>query len=340
MNGFNLEIRYWDDAFRPQIATTALGFLRQLEGLTIVDIAGRDKQRCRVLTTLIHGNEPSGFIGCHLWLRSNAVAATNLRIIICNPEAARRKPIFTNRYLDHGEDLNRFFHSRIQPEHAITQRAHAIAAAIREVSPEAVLDLHNTSGSSPAFGVAVSEQANILDLVSLFTERLILTGLRVGALMELGFNAPVATIECGGASDANSHQIATDGIYRYFSRDNLFDRHAGQVRVHRHPIRVELKGDASVGFSHHRLPTTDVTLRADIEQLNQQHTCAGEFIGWCDPDAKLPLSAIDEQGCDQIDQLLEQKNGCLFARIEMQLFMVTTVAEIATNDCLFYATRE
>ena len=101
MSVLNSEITYLNDDFRSQIEPTALGFLRQLKGLTIFDIKGADQSRTRVVTTLIHGNEPSGFIACHLWLRSQSVPATNLRIIICNPEAARAKPIFTNRYVAH-----------------------------------------------------------------------------------------------------------------------------------------------------------------------------------------------------------------------------------------------
>jgi hypothetical protein len=101
-----------------------------------------------------------------------------------------------------------------------------------------------------------------------------------------------------------------------------------------------LVGEASVGFSHNRLPTTDITLNADIEQLNRQKTSPGEFLGWCDPNQPIPLQAIDEKGVEQIDKLIEQKNGCLFAKQSMQLFMATTILEIATRDCLFYATLE
>jgi len=85
----NVNIKYFDESFRSQIEPTALGFLRQLEGLSIFDIKGRDQTRTRVIATLIHGNEPSGFIACHLWLRSSDVPATNLRILFCNPEAAK-----------------------------------------------------------------------------------------------------------------------------------------------------------------------------------------------------------------------------------------------------------
>jgi hypothetical protein len=340
MKLLDASVNYYDDNFRSQIKPTALGFLRQLKGLSIFDLKGKDPSRTRVVTTLIHGNEPSGFIASHLWLRSESIPATNIRIILCNPEAARNKPIFTHRYLGRCEDLNRFFSAPDDDQSEVVLRARQIKQAVREVNPEAVIDLHNTSGASPAFGVAVCEDAPVLDLVSLFSKRLILTGLSVGAIMEQSFNAPIATIECGGSNEIFSHQIATDGLHEYFTRDNLFKPHSNNVEVHRHPLRVELVGDASVGFSHTRLPTTDITLRADVEQLNQQYTPAGEFLGWYDPEQPLPIKAMDEQGVDQIYRILEQKNGCLFASQKLQLFMVTTTTEIATNDCLFYATAE
>ncbi len=342
MSLLTTSISYFDQDFRCQIEPTALGFLRQLKGLSIFDIPGKDTSRTRVVTTLIHGNEPSGFIACHLWLRSRDVPATNIRIIICNPEAARTKPIFSNRYLAHSEDLNRFFSAPEEDTSEVAVRARQVKQAVLEVSPEAVIDLHNTSGASPAFGVAVEESERVLDLVGLFTGKLILTGLSVGAIMEQSFDAPIVTIECGGANEIYSHQVATDGLHEYVSREALFasELSSKRVEVHRHPLRVELLGEASVGFSHHQLPTTDITLRADIEQLNRQYTPAGEFIGWYQAEQPLPLKAIDDEGVDQINNLIELKNGCLFAKQTMQFFMVTTILEIATNDCLFYATAE
>ncbi|WP_444995479.1 hypothetical protein [Aliikangiella sp. IMCC44359] len=329
---------YFDDNFRKQIKPTALGFLRQLSGLSIFDIKGKDTSRTRVVTTLIHGNEPSGFIASHLWLLSDSQPETNIRLIICNPEAAKNKPIFSHRYIANSEDLNRYFSASISDSSEVAIRASQIMQAINEVKPEAIVDLHNTSGSSPAFAVAVNECEKTLALASLFTNKIILTGLSVGALMEQSFNAPIITLECGGASEIYSHQVATDGLYNYFTRANLFLGEEHNILVHRHPIRVELVADASVGFSHNRLPTTDITLRADVEQLNKDITPAGEFLGWYDVKQGLPLQAIDEQGNEQIHQLIETKNGCFFTRQTMQLFMVTTILEIATRDCLFYAT--
>jgi hypothetical protein len=42
------------------IAETVYGFLAQLGGPTAIHITGHDTRRCRVVVTLLHGNEPSG----------------------------------------------------------------------------------------------------------------------------------------------------------------------------------------------------------------------------------------------------------------------------------------
>ena len=140
------------------------------------------------------------------------------------------------------------------------------------------------------------------------------------------------------ANDIASHQVATEGFEKFISQDIIFTDSVSQIKVLRNPIRVELINDASVGFAQHRLPTTDITLRADIETLNKMATAEGEFIGWCDKDTPLPLEAIDASGDDQISTYFENRNGCLFTKREIHFFMVTTIAEIATKDCLFYVT--
>ena len=328
---------YYDYEYRNQIPDSILGFLRSLNGLTVIDIKGVDPSRTRVITTLIHGNEPSGLIACHQWLKGTSLPATNIRIIICNPEAAKEKPFFTNRYVAHSDDLNRFF-SVDDDQSDVAIRAQHIKQLITQVSPEAIIDLHNTSGDSPAFGVAVHDSNQHLQLIELFTTNMILTHLHVGAVMEQSFDAPIVTIECGGANDNESHQVAVDGFEKFISMNTIFTESTSTIKVRRNPIRVELIDDASVGFAQHRLPTTDITLRTDIETLNSGTTAEGEFIGWCDKDTSLSLEAMDADGVDQISAYFENRNGCIFTKREIHFFMVTTISEIATKDCLFYIT--
>ena len=339
MSHFINETTFYREADIEAMADAPLGFLRQLKGLCVFDLQGQDTSRTRVMTTLIHGNEPSGFIALHRFLKEKITPAVNMRFIVCNIEAAQLLPEFSRRYLHFGEDLNRFF-TQTKDNTAIIERAKLIKQAIKAVTPEAVVDLHNTSGSSPAFGVAIHNTDQTLDLISLFTNKVILTGLRVGAIMEQYFAAPIVTIECGGAEQIQSHQLAYLGLKKFSGAVNIFDRHASQVDIHQHPCRVELLPNVSVAFGHNHLPTADVTLRADAEQLNNQLTPKGEFIGWYEEEGGLPFTAKNEQGIEQVNAMFRLQNGCIFTKQSLQVFMVTKDIDIVTNDCLFYATVE
>ena len=203
-----------------------------------------------------------------------------------------------------------------------------------------MIDLHNTSGLSPAFGVAINNNDQTLDVISLFTHKVILTGLRFGAIMEQDFSAPIVTIECGGAGQIQSHQLAYAGLSKFVGETKIFDRHASQVDIHQHPCRVELLSNVSVAFGHNHLPTADVTLRADAEQLNNQLTPPGEFIGWYQGGGSLPFTVKNEQGVEQLNTMFSLQNGRIFTKQSLQIFMATIDQSIATNDCLFYATIE
>jgi hypothetical protein len=332
-------IYYFDDDFRLKVDPKVKGFLRQMDGLTIFDIKGKDPSRTRVMTTLIHGNEPSGFIASHAWLMSSSIPATNIRIIYCNPEAARHKPKFTRRYVGECEDLNRYFGDIKQPDDDLQQRADLIKTAIAEVNPEAVIDMHNTSGSSPAFSVSVCDSPESLYLTSLFADKMVYIELSFGTLMENKFGCPIVTIECGGANDILSHEVAIEGLSHYFEVADLFDHIEREVSIHRHPIRIEVVGDNSVGYASHKLPLTDISIISDIEQFNSHITPKGEFLGWLNEDDPiLPLQALDEEGVDQIARYLYVDGGRIYAAQTMQMFMATTCEEIAANDCLFYVT--
>ena len=344
MPSFIKKVTYYPDAFKLKIAPHPLGFLRQLNGLTIFDVQGKDTSRTRVVTTLIHGNEPSGFIALHHWLLAKIIPEVNIRFILCNPESATLPPEFSHRYLVVAQDLNRFFtlnhifHST--SDEAIRHRATQIIKAVTEVNPEAIIDLHNTSGSSPAFGVSISEGEQTLDLISLFTDKVILTGLHVGAIMEQEFSAPIVTIECGGAGQSQSHQLAMAGLEKFTNKKNLFDHHANNVDIHRHPCRIELKKGMVLGFGDYPLMTADITLCADTEQLNNQITPKGQLIGWYEKDKLLPLIVKNEQGRDKLSTLFYLKRGGIYTKQRLQIFMATKQLDIATYDCLFYATLE
>jgi len=203
-----------------------LQFLLSLDAPTVIDIEGKNTNIFRVIVTLLHGNEPSGLIAIHRWLttiRKSTPPATNLRFIICSVEAANKAPLLTHRYLDDGLDINRCFGHK--KANGYYKRAKIIENVINEVSPEAVIDLHNSSGSGPAFAVSPLISAKGLSLTSFFCNSIILSSIRLGALMEQDFNCPIITVECGGANDEQAHEIAFQGIEQLAKCKSIKDFH-------------------------------------------------------------------------------------------------------------------
>ena len=145
-------ISYWENPSQDEIADSVPNLLQQLDGPTWIYIQGQDSSRCRVVTTLLHGNEPSGLHALHKWLRSDYQPVVDLYCFVGSVEAARETPGFHHRQLPGARDLNRCFRPPFNDEQGriAADLLHRICA----VQPEAVIDIHNTSGAGPSFAVA------------------------------------------------------------------------------------------------------------------------------------------------------------------------------------------
>jgi len=318
-------------------------FLARLQRPMCITLSGDDPTRTRVLVTLLHGNEPSGFIALHRWLRARKRPATQIVCLIGSVEAARQAPRFSHRALPGARDLNRCFRPPFDTD-APGALAGQMLTLIHQLQPEAVIDVHNTSGSGPSFAVAINDDAHHLALVSLFTRRLVLTNLRLGALMEISEHlVPTVTIECGGRLDDNAHTVAWAGIDHYFMRENLWDALPANdaIDVMHNPVRLELTEACTLVYA--REPRSDValTLRPDIEHHNFGTTPAGTHLGWIHGAGlhDLFIARNTAHTCVLAD-LVSLSGGELRTRRPLKLFMITTNPVIAKSDCLFYAVEE
>jgi len=325
------------------IKTTAVEFLESLRCPVIIDIPGIDSSRTRVFTTLIHGNEPSGLIAVHQWLLELESARkrphTNIRIIIPSVLAALNPPIFHARYLDGSKDLNRCFGSQ-QIDDQQYLLANQIEAAIREVNPETIIDIHNTSGSSPAFCVSVKAGVLEKNLAAFFCNQLIHTEIRLGAVMELDFDCPIVTIECGGCDDLVSVKRAHHGIKQMAEVDDLkIELENESVDVCRHPIRVQINPQFTLAYSDNELQNINLVLVADNERRNFGTTHKGTFLGWIKGTCRETLTALNPIGINVCEELFDVRQGKLYTAKDLNFFMATDRADIAVGDCLFYVTE-
>lgn len=336
------DVNYLKDPNDFELKADFTQFLLSLDVPTIIDITGANQQKTRVITTLLHGNEPSGLIALHRWLtRRNELPlpAINLRFIIVSVEAATTDDLFTHRYLPDGLDINRCFGSKLK--HGYFTRANLIEQAIREVTPDAIVDLHNTSGSGPAFAVSSFISIDGLTLASFFTDTMILSGIRLGALMELNFDCPTVTIECGGANDEQSHTIAFEGIAKLACCESLSScAPEQQVSIVHNPLRLQIKPHVELHYAGQNEGHTGVTLCKNIERFNYGLGKKGQLIGWTDNNGLNNLQLFNESNENIVNQMFTIRDNQIVCATNMRIFMATSKKDIAESDCLFYLVNQ
>ena len=316
-------------------------FLQWLDGPTAIWLSGEDSSRCRALVTLLHGNEPSGVLALYRWLKGGERPAVNVLCVVASVIAALEPPLFSHRMLPRARDLNRCF---LPPyDDAQGQLALEILELLRAHRPEAIVDMHNTSGSGPSFGVCTHMDRQHDALVSLFTQRLIISNLGLGALMELSEErCPTVTVEVGGRLDDEAHLLAYEGMDRYFRNPDVLvpERTDWGLELLRHPVRLELREGVSLTYADRARPSFDITLKTDIEHHNFGAVDRETLLGWVSREATSLFSAQDAGGRCAVSRLVRVDDGRLYPAQALKLFMITNNAAIAESDCVFYAVQD
>ncbi len=331
---------YWQNPDPAQIAPTIVEFLHQLGRPSVIHLGGADSSRTRLAVTLLHGNEPSGLKAFHRLLREGHKPRVDMLLIVAAVETALTEPLFSHRFVPGEKDMNRLFAPPFEGRQGAL--ASELLSIIEDAKPEAVLDLHNTSGEGPSFAVCTQDNVRCLDLAALFTRRLIITDIRLKALMEAPeTGCPTVTIECGGAAQQQSDVIAFRGMQRFFERNQLYTSVVEEdMDIYRHPIRLELRGDSKLCYADQPVPEMDVTLPNKIERHNFGVSRPDAELAWLGPKGIGAFCAKDSRGNDRTTEFFVERDGKLYPRQALKLFMVTTNPDIAVNDCLFYAVKE
>lgn len=331
------QLRHLINPDRKSLPTSDEAFLQWLGGPTLLSFPGRDRSRSRMVVTLLHGNEPSGTRGILRYLSSEQEPATDLHVLIVSVTTALTQPLFSHRQLPGERDMNRCFSPPYDGE--LGHLAGEILRLIERLSPEAVVDIHNTSGNGPAFSVCTVLTRAHVALTAFFTHRIVVTDLRMGTLIEHNTEArPFITIECGGADGEEADRLSFAGLGRFLTSPDLYAQSPDQeIDLYHHPVRLELKPGTSIAYSDDS-NLADVVMPVDIDRKNFGVVTPDMPLAWINnPDA---LTLHTAQGHGPIDDFFVVRNQRLFPSHPLKLFMVTTNPRIAASDCLLYAVKE
>lgn len=322
----------------PELPASAEAWLDRLAGPTVIRLRGRDSTRTRLVSGMLHGNEPSGLFAIFHALASRAPLATDALFFVGAVEAARAEPRLTNRMLEGRRDLNRCFR---EPFSDVDGRiAGALLERLRAEPLEAVVDLHNTSGHNPPYGIAAGMDSGRIGVTSLFAARYVASSLSIGALGE-AFPASVraVAIECGRAGERRADETAIAGLTRFLAAGELprVEGRAIGMHLYRDPVRVHVRRDVSLAFGdrgeRHR---ADVTVDANVDRHNFQRLLPGTRIAWVRQGVPWPFDARTASGSDVSKDLFEWRDDGIVARRELVPIMMTTSAKAARDDCLCY----
>lgn len=320
---------------------TAIGTLTPIEWLKTVNrpiciyLEGKDTSRTRALSTLLHGNEPSGFYALINWLKERKMPAVNVIVFIPSVLAALREPHFHNRTTDSGIDLNRVF----LPPFTTTEGkiAQEMLGILEFIQPESLVDIHNTSGISPDFSVVCKDSELNQKIAALFTNEYIIFNLRLNTLVEAVVSQfPSVVIECGGADDPESIINAQRGIDKYLLADDLSSVYADHLNVRDNPIRIKLKPELQLDYHNKYIDGFDLVLPTDADKYNSSVIQSDDFVGWVGGKGLEVFDCVNMPQEDSIEHYFYIKNNELRAKVNLRLYMVTTRLEIALSDCLFY----
>jgi len=316
-------------------------FLAWLGGPCLLRVPGRDRGRSRIVAALLHGNEPSGVLAMHDWLRSERMPAVDALLFIAASQTALARPTFGHRFLEGRADFNRCWLPPYEtPEGRV---AHEVLHLMRECRAECLVDLHNNTGHNPPYGVGPVPGAAELNLVSLFADRFVHSPLTLATLVEATRDDfPSVTIECGRSGDPAADAVARRGLELCLERATLEPRRveALSMRILVDPVRVAVRRGVELAFGDGPVAGADFTVAIDIDRHNFERVAPGTPLGWLGPRGVWPVEARGETGRDTSGELFEVVEGRLQTRRSMIPIMMTTNRSNALADCLFYVVEE
>ncbi len=327
----------WHAPSPAEIGDDHIDFLHRLQAPTWITVPGRDRSRTRAIVTLLHGNEPSGLKAVHRLLKEEIIPATDLVIFVAAVNTALAHPILSHRFLPWEEDFNRCFNAPARTrQEKLAQR---LITALREISPEAIIDTHNTSAHSEPFCVTVRDDAATLRVSGLFSERLVVMDQHLGTLIEQAdAGTPIVTVEFGGFMDPRADLLARETLFDFVCREELFDTEPVSQMILHHPLRLEIDHSAEIHYSASVQDDADLTMINTIDQLNFRRVEAGTSIGWLGRTGMEVLNAVNASGQNLIESFFHDVSGFLTTRQHLTIFMATTDPYIARKDCLLYFT--
>lgn len=323
------------DIAQHQLPATPKELIQNLAGPTVLHINGKGPG-CRVITTLIHGDEPHALRAVLAQLREGNQPAVNIKIVIIAVDAAALPPVFSHAFCTGKRDLNRCFREPFlyQQSHII----HALLCFLEREQPAAMLDLRDSAPGVTTFAMANSNDPAHLILTSYFCDLLVSSPTETGAITNIPLSCPVVSLHAPADYAPALQTALLRSLAGFWCAEQLTLQQ--DVQVIANPRRLELRRSAAITYSDRPVFGVNCTLRSDIEQCSFVTQQPGDVLGWVDHSKLEHFRVAGRSNREKARDFFSADDNCLTVTQPLTLFMTTKNSDLAKSDCLFYFATE
>lgn len=301
------------------------------EDLSLFHIKG-SKPEALFISTLLHGNETSGFLALQKFLQHNKLQPLERDVIILlgNVSAARTG----HRLLEGQSDYNRIWTGLGGKE---AERAKQILDYIQNNKLFCMIDIHNSSGRNPPYVAINSKDRNTIEYARFISNITVYFKEPHTALSAVLSNiCPAITFEAGLPGDVTIIDNLVNFLNQLIHLESFPKVDHNFYLLHSY-ARMIVPRDASFDFSEHDL-TSDFNFNTDLDCMNFKEIIAGTCIG--KSNSKKRLIVLNERDENVADQYFTYENGQILTLQNFIPSLISLDKEIVRQDVLGYIMRE
>ncbi|MEA3430143.1 MAG: hypothetical protein U9R08_02630 [Nanoarchaeota archaeon] len=257
---------------------TEIEALFQLEKPSIFKVKGKDSSKAVLISSLIHGNEPSGFRAILKEINSEQQYPIDVYFFIGNVASAKIEPYFSNRLIPGKQNFNRTWVNNPQTELELTSRE--LLDFFKTLPLIAVLDLHSfTAQNTPPHCMTVDSKSS--EIAQKFVPYIFELDIPLGAMIEQTKDIPSFVIECGTNNTQDADEFALKTLQRFFIEFKIKNGDNQNISkgIFSHATNIKIKQDVKIKFSDKK-EDADLTVRKDCQSLNITEVASHTIYGW------------------------------------------------------------
>ncbi|PIQ95350.1 MAG: succinylglutamate desuccinylase [Nitrospinae bacterium CG11_big_fil_rev_8_21_14_0_20_56_8] len=304
-----------------------------LPGPSLIRIEGEASPPLFV-STLLHGNETSGFYAIRDLLRKYSEEKRPLPrklILFLGNIAAAEKNL---RHLPDQADFNRIWSGKHYPEHHLAEQVLKLA---HDEPLFACIDIHNTTGKNPLFACINRLDPHSIHLAEMFTSTLVYFN-RPAEVLSRAFSnfCPSIVLEGGRSHSPAGTRTVAEFLEKVLHLTEIPDAPNGgsPPAIYHSVARIHVPEDSRISFNKECVQK-DFCFVEDLEAMNFKEIPENTLLGWRHNPA-MNLSIIDEKGREVESRYIRYVENEIRLKQGVVPSMFTSLITAVHQDCLGY----